>query len=71
MRRNEQPAADPVERLQRRADALGIAAAGLKKLADAEGPLYKSLDEAQKRRFELLAQGLRPHRPGCGAGWHR
>jgi zinc resistance-associated protein len=71
MRRNEQPAADPVERLRRHADALGIAAAGLKELADAEGPLYKSLDDAQKRRFDLLAQGLRPHRPGCGAGWHR
>jgi hypothetical protein len=71
MRRNEQPAADPVARLQRRAEALGVAAAGLKKLADAEGPLYKSLDEAQKRRFELLAQALRPHPRGCGTGWRR
>jgi LTXXQ motif family protein len=73
MRQNEQLPADPVEWLQRRADALGRAAAGLKKLADAEGPLYKSLDDAQKHRFELLAQRLRPHRhfAGCRAGWHR
>ena len=69
MRQNEQPPADPVEWLQRRADALGKAAAGLKKLADAEGPLYKSLDDAQKHRFEVLAQGLRPHR--YFAGWNR
>ncbi len=62
MRQNEQPPADPVEWLQRRADALGKAAVGLKKLADAEGPLYKSLDDAQKHRFEFLARGLRPHR---------
>jgi LTXXQ motif family protein len=69
MRQNEQPPADPVEWLQRRADALGKAAAGLKKLADAEGPLYKSLDDAQKHRFEVLAQGLGPHRHGWNCGW--
>ena len=78
MRQNQQPPADPVEWLQRRADALGNAAAGLKKLADAEGPLYKSLDDAQKHRFEVLAQGLRPHpyfagwnRSGWNGGWGR
>jgi hypothetical protein len=51
MRQKEQPPADPLEWLEQRADALGKAAAGLKKLADAEGPLYKSLDDAQKHRF--------------------
>jgi zinc resistance-associated protein len=78
MRQNQQPPADPVEWLQRRADELGKAAAGLKKLADAEGPLYKSLDDAQKHRFEVLAQGLRPHpyfagwnRSGWNGGWGR
>ena len=30
--------------------------AALKKLADAAGPLYKSLDEAQKHRFIVLAR---------------
>jgi len=39
-----------------RADVMGQRAAGLKKLADAAGPLYKSLDDGQKRRFALLAR---------------
>jgi hypothetical protein len=68
IRQHEQPPADPVERLQQRADALSNAAAGLKKLADTEGPLYKSLDDGQKHRFEILAQGLRPHH--YFAGWN-
>ncbi len=68
MRQSKQTPADPVEWLERRADALGKAAVGLKKLADAEGPLYKSLDDAQKHRFEVLAR-LRPHRHF--AGWNR
>ena len=73
MRQKEQSPADPVEWLEQRADALGKAAAGLKKLADAEGPLYKSLDDAQKHRFEFLAQELRPHRHFAGwngPGWN-
>jgi hypothetical protein len=73
-RANEQPPSDPVERLHRRADALGTVAAGLKKLADAEGPLYKSLDDAQKQRFQILARGIGPHHHmrfagGQGHGW--
>jgi zinc resistance-associated protein len=47
---------DPIERLNMRADAMGQRAAALKKLADAAGPLYKSLDESQKRRFVMLAR---------------
>jgi zinc resistance-associated protein len=47
---------DPVERLALRADALTQRGAALKKLADAAGPLYKSLDEAQKHRFIVLAR---------------
>ena len=62
MHQNKQPPANPVEWLQQRADALSSTAAGLKKLSDAEGPLYKSLDDAQKHRFEILAEALRPHR---------
>ena len=40
-RANEQPPSDPVECLHRHAERLGTVAAGLKKLADAEEPLYK------------------------------
>jgi zinc resistance-associated protein len=47
---------DPIERLNTRADAMGQRAAALKKLADAAGPLYKSLDDSQKRRFVMLAR---------------
>jgi zinc resistance-associated protein len=45
---------DPVERLRQRATALSDTGAALKKLADATDPLYKSLDENQKRRFAAL-----------------
>jgi zinc resistance-associated protein len=68
-RGKEQPSADPVERLRRGADALGTAATGLKKLADAEEPLYKSLDDAQRHRFQILAQALRPHHHKRFADW--
>src|SRR5689334_25381488 len=47
---------DPVERLNMRAEMMGQRAASLKKLADAAGPLYKSLDDGQKRRFAMLAR---------------
>ncbi len=48
--------ADPVERMSRRAAAMESQGAALKKLADAAGPLYKSLDDGQKRRFVMLAK---------------
>jgi hypothetical protein len=44
---------DATERLRDRADALAARAATLRRLADAEKPLYQSLDEAQKRRFAI------------------
>ena len=47
---------DPVERLELLADTLTQRGTGLKKLADAIGPLYKSLDDAQKHRFIVLAR---------------
>ena len=57
---------DAIERLSRRAEAMESRGAALKKLADAAGPLYKSLDDGQKRRFAMLARlGGRD-----GAGWH-
>ena len=70
-RANEQPPSDPVECLHRRAERLGAVAAGLKKLADAEEPLYKSLDDAQKQRFEILTQALRPHHHMGFGGWQK
>ena len=54
---------DPIERLNLRADVMGQRATGLKKLADAAGPIYKSLDESQKHRFVMLA------RLGDRQGW--
>src|SRR5437763_11187415 len=48
------PSNDPVERLRQRATALSDTGAALKKLADATDPLYKSLDDNQKRRFAIL-----------------
>ena len=41
-------------RLRHGADAMTDRAAGLKKLADAAEPLYKSLDDGQKHRFAML-----------------
>ncbi len=52
--RNRGASEDPVERLRQRATSLSDTGAALKKLADATDPLYKSLDENQKRRFAIL-----------------
>jgi len=65
---------DPVERLALRADVLSQRGAALKKVADAAGPLYKSLDEAQKHRFTVLARlgGRDGHGMHGQRGWmHR
>ena len=71
---------DAIERLNLRADAMTQRGAALKKLADAAGPLYKSLDEGQKNRFVMLAhlegrefgneRGPHGHR-GMGGWMHR
>jgi LTXXQ motif family protein len=52
--RDRQAPADPVTRLRERADAMGATAAAMKKIADAADPLYKTLDDGQKRRLALL-----------------
>jgi hypothetical protein len=64
---------DPIERLSSRAERMSESGAALKKLADAAGPLYKSLDDAQKKRFMVLAHlegkrhdGWRGHHRGHG-----
>jgi hypothetical protein len=62
--RNTPSSDDPVERMRQRAAVMTDTGAALKKLADATDPLYKSLDDNQKRRFSILnrlagAQGFR------------
>jgi hypothetical protein len=59
---------DPVARLRARADTMAANAAALKKIADAADPLYKTLDEGQKRRLTVLSH--MDGRPG-GGWWHR
>lgn len=55
---------DPVARLRQRAEDMGAASAALKKIADAADPLYKTLDEGQKRRLAVLTR----HRGPFGGG---
>jgi len=62
--RNRGASEDPVERLRQRATAMSDTGAALKKLADATDPLYKSLDENQKRRFAILNRLTGPDRGG-------
>ncbi len=45
---------DPVARLRERADNMAASATALKKIADAADPLYKTLDDGQKRRLAIL-----------------
>jgi LTXXQ motif family protein len=61
---------DPVARLRERADNMATSAAAMKKIADAADPLYKTLDDIQKRRLAILTHMGR--RFGDGDGWrHR
>jgi LTXXQ motif family protein len=56
---------DPVTRLRERADTMAASAAAMKKIADAADPLYKTLDDGQKRRLAILTRmGGR-----FGGGW--
>ena len=67
---NETPP-NPVERLQKRADDMATMAAALKKIAEAADPLYKTLDDGQKRRLAVLTH-MGGHRSRGGEGWrHR
>ena len=58
---------DPVARLRERADNMATSAAAMKKIADAADPLYKTLDDGQKRRLAVLTH--MGHRFGGGEGW--
>jgi len=60
---------DPVARLRERADTMATSAAAMRKIADAADPLYKTLDDGQKRRLAVLTH---MGRFGGGEGWgHR
>ena len=54
--RNEPSASDLGVRLRNRGEAMMAMGNGLKKLADAAEPLFRSLDDAQKRRLKFLEQ---------------
>jgi hypothetical protein len=65
--RDQQKEEDPIARLRARADNMATSAAAMKKIADAADPLYKTLDDGQKRRLAILT-----HHEHLGEGWrHR
>ena len=59
------PRPDPVTRLRDRADTMATTAAAMKRIADAADPLYKTLDDGQKRRLAILTHLDRRF----GGGW--
>jgi LTXXQ motif family protein len=68
-KQDSQNVPDPVTRLRDRADAMAAAAAAMKRIADAADPLYKTLDDGQKRRLAILT---RMEGRFGGGGWrHR
>ena len=63
---------DPVTRLRDRADTMASTAAAMKRIADAADPLYKTLDDGQKRRLAILTRMEGRHgRGGRHHGYHR
>jgi hypothetical protein len=62
---------DPVARLRQRADDMGASSAALRKIADAADPLYKTLDEGQKRRLAALTRHRGPFGDGEQGRHHR
>jgi hypothetical protein len=68
-KQDQQKDDSPVAHLRERAENMAASAEAMKKIADAADPLYKTLDDAQKRRLAVLT-----HRDGRigGEGWrHR
>lgn len=51
---------DMLASLRKHADVMGKRAAALQRLADASEPLYKTLDDGQKRRLAMLTRDMRP-----------
>jgi hypothetical protein len=61
---------DPVARLREHAETMAATADAMKKIADAADPLYKTLDEGQKRRLAVLTHHD-GHMGGPGGWRHR
>jgi hypothetical protein len=67
---SQQKPDDPVARLRDRAENMAATATAMKKIAEAADPLYKTLDDGQKRRLAVLTrmdrfagrEGWRHHR---------
>jgi hypothetical protein len=55
-RANRDQRIDLVERLRSQADSMAAMATGMKRVAEAADPLYKSLDDGQKRRLAMLTR---------------
>lgn len=72
-RENSGSRSDMVSRLRARADHMSEGATNLRELADAIDPLYKTLDEGQKRRFAILMRsGMDHHRMAMRMhGWRQ
>jgi len=72
---SQQKPDDPVVRLRDRAETMAATAAAMKKIAETADPLYKTLDDGQKRRLAVLTHmdrgfggrgGWRHHEHGMG-----
>lgn len=63
---SQQKPDDPLARLRDRAENMAATAGAMKKIAEAADPLYKTLDDAQKRRLAVLT-GM--GRFGDRGGW--
>jgi LTXXQ motif family protein len=64
---SQQKPDDPMARLRDRAENMAATAAAMKKIVEAADPLYRTLDDAQKRRLAVLT-GM--GRFGGRGGWH-
>jgi hypothetical protein len=67
--RDSQGPGDPIARLRERADAMAASAAAMRRIADVADPLYKTLDEGQRRRLAILTR--MDGRFGGDGGWGR
>lgn len=62
---------NPIERMRERADAMIERGDTLKKLVAAADPLYQSLDDGQKQRFNRLFRDAQGERMASHQGWER
>jgi LTXXQ motif family protein len=67
---DQQKENDPIARLRERADSMAASSAAMRKIADAADPLYKTLDEGQKRRLGVLTRH-EGRFGGEGFGWRQ